>query len=88
MQIVLVVSDAGTLAFLADLVPTASHVRYPYIMAYDLDPMTTLATKKQLLPRAFDEGWHLVFEHDDRLPLGHLVESGGRLHAEAVEPEA
>lgn len=88
MQIVLVVTSQGTVAFLADLVPTASHVRYPYIMAYDLEPLATLAGKKTILPQAAAERWWLVFEHDQRLPLGQLFEQDGRLVARAVQPEA
>ena len=81
MQIVLVVSGEGTLAFMADLVPTASHVPYPYIMGFDLEPLVTLATKKRILPRAASEGWRVVLEHDDRLPLATLREHKGRLSA-------
>jgi len=88
MQIVLVVSDEGTVAFLADLVPTASHVPYTYIMGFDLEPLTTLATKKRVLAQAAVEGWRVVFEHDDRLPMATLVEDGGRLVARPIELEA
>jgi glyoxylase-like metal-dependent hydrolase (beta-lactamase superfamily II) len=87
MQIVLVVTGAGTVAFLADLVPTASHVPYPYIMGYDLEPLKTLETKKRVLSKAAAENWRLVFEHDDGLPLGTLVEVDGRLQARPVEAE-
>jgi glyoxylase-like metal-dependent hydrolase (beta-lactamase superfamily II) len=88
MQIVLADTGGGTLAFLADLVPTASHVRYPYIMAYDLEPLKTLAAKKALLPRAAREGWRIVFEHDDRMPLATLAEEAGALAARAWIPAA
>jgi glyoxylase-like metal-dependent hydrolase (beta-lactamase superfamily II) len=84
MQIVLVVTEAGTVAFLADLVPTASHVPYPYIMGYDLEPLRTLETKKTVLSRAAREGWCLLFEHDDRIPLGTLFEEDGRLRVRPV----
>ncbi|MCS6966550.1 MAG: MBL fold metallo-hydrolase [Candidatus Kapabacteria bacterium] len=64
MQLVLV-SDAGQhLLFCADLCPTAAHVAYPYIMAYDNFPLTTLEEKKRILPQAYEEGWILCFEHD------------------------
>jgi hypothetical protein len=33
-------------------------------MAYDLEPLVTLATKKILLARAAREEWQLVFYHD------------------------
>src|SRR5262249_8763387 len=41
----------GEAVFLADLVSTAAHVAYPWIMSYDLFPMTTLENKKIWLPR-------------------------------------
>jgi len=86
MQVPLVRAGGGTFAYLADLVPTASHVRAPYIMGYDLEPLATLATKKALLAEAALSDWRLVFEHDPILPVGRLVEEKGRLKAAAVEP--
>jgi glyoxylase-like metal-dependent hydrolase (beta-lactamase superfamily II) len=77
-----------TIAFLADLVPTASHVPYPYIMGYDLEPLATLASKKRILPMAAREGWRLVFEHDADLPLGVLEEDRGKLRAVPCPVEA
>jgi glyoxylase-like metal-dependent hydrolase (beta-lactamase superfamily II) len=53
-----------TLLFCCDLVPTVSHVPYPYIMAYDVRPLVTLEEKKRILPRAYAEGWILFLEHD------------------------
>ena len=87
MQVPLVRAGGTTFAYLADLVPTASHVRAPYIMGYDLEPLATLATKKALLAEAAGHDWRLVFEHDPVLPVGRLVEEKGRLKAAAVEPE-
>jgi glyoxylase-like metal-dependent hydrolase (beta-lactamase superfamily II) len=81
-------SGEHTVAFLADLVPTASHVPYPYIMGYDLEPLRTLASKKRILPLAASEGWRLVFEHDVDLPFGVLEEDRGRLRAVPCAVEA
>ncbi len=77
-----------TIAFLADLVPTASHVPFPYIMGYDLEPLRTLESKKRILGQAAREGWRLVFEHDADLPLGTLAEDGGKLRAVPWKGEA
>jgi len=77
-----------TVAFLADLVPTASHVAYPWIMGYDVEPLRTLASKRRILPTASREGWRVVFEHDRDLPLATLEEAGGRLRAVPVPKEA
>jgi glyoxylase-like metal-dependent hydrolase (beta-lactamase superfamily II) len=81
-------SGEHTVAFLADLVPTASHVPYPYIMGYDLEPLRTLASKKRILSLAAREGWRLVFEHDAELPFGVLEEDRGKLRAVRCAVEA
>ncbi|MDE3059285.1 MAG: MBL fold metallo-hydrolase [Bacteroidota bacterium] len=60
-----VISDGKqTVLFCCDLVPTASHVPFPYIMGYDLRPLVTLEEKKRLLPKAAKEQWLLFLEHD------------------------
>jgi glyoxylase-like metal-dependent hydrolase (beta-lactamase superfamily II) len=58
----------------ADLVPTSAHVPYPWIMGYDLYPLTTLENKKRWLPQAAAGGWLCVFEHDPDTPFAHIVE--------------
>jgi len=61
----IVVREGGEAAcFLGDIVPTAAHLPPAWIMAYDLEPLVTLATKKILLARAAREEWQLVFYHD------------------------
>ena len=72
--------------FWADLVPTAAHVPYPWIMSYDLFPMDTLAAKEHWLPRAADEGWLCLFEHDPEVPAARLVrDERGRLVPEPID---
>ena len=71
--------------FWADLVPTSAHVPYPWIMGYDLYPVTTLENKQRWLPRAADGGWLSIFEHDPEVPLARLAEDGrGGWRAEPV----
>jgi glyoxylase-like metal-dependent hydrolase (beta-lactamase superfamily II) len=68
--------------FLADLVPTAAHVAYPWIMSYDLFPLTTLANKKLWLPRAAAGNWLAIFQHEAEAPVGRIVEEKpGRFRA-------
>jgi glyoxylase-like metal-dependent hydrolase (beta-lactamase superfamily II) len=73
-QCVRLEGGGSTALFCADLVPTAAHVPYPYIMAYDLYPLETLATKKRLLSRAAREGWTLVLEHEPGDSVGTVEE--------------
>lgn len=84
----LVLLDGGGGAkgvFWADLVPTVAHVPFPWVMGYDLYPLTTLDNKKKWLPIAAEEGWLCVFEHDAETPLARLVsDRPGRFRAEAV----
>jgi glyoxylase-like metal-dependent hydrolase (beta-lactamase superfamily II) len=64
MQLVTVKDDNTTLLFTADLFPTTTHISPPYIMGYDLFPLTTLDEKKKFLPKIVKENWLLFFEHD------------------------
>lgn len=75
-QSVLVTSGGEAACFLADLVPTAAHLPLPWIMGYDLEPLVTLESKRELLARAEGEGWVLVFEHDPDRGLGMAVRAG------------
>jgi len=53
-----------TLVYMADLLPSAAHLPIPYVMAYDMFPLTTLQEKKNFLQEAVDNNYILYFEHD------------------------
>lgn len=53
-----------TIVFMADLLPSAGHIPIPYVMAYDMFPMTTLNEKKSFLKEAVEGDYILFFEHD------------------------
>jgi glyoxylase-like metal-dependent hydrolase (beta-lactamase superfamily II) len=68
------ISDAGeTACFLGDLVPTSAHVPLPWTMGYDVEPLVTLESKRELLGRAESDGWTVIFEHDPEVALGRVV---------------
>jgi len=50
--------------FMADLLPTAGHIPLPYIMGYDVRPLTTLEEKRSFLTLAVEEEYCLFMEHD------------------------
>ncbi len=63
-QLPLISDGTNSVFFCADLFPTKAHINLPWIMGYDNFPLTTLEEKRALLPEAFENGWHLFFEHD------------------------
>ena len=58
-------SDGSRILFFAgDLFPTVSHLRIPWVMAYDNNPMQTIREKKSILSKMVEENWILFLEHD------------------------
>jgi glyoxylase-like metal-dependent hydrolase (beta-lactamase superfamily II) len=53
-----------TVLFMADLLPSVGHIPLPYVMAYDMFPLTTLNEKKSFLTEAQENNYVLFFEHD------------------------
>lgn len=53
-----------TIVYVADLLPSAGHIPIPYVMAYDMFPLTTLQEKKSFLEEASANNYILFFEHD------------------------
>lgn len=53
-----------TIVFMADLMPSIAHLPIPYVMAYDMFPLTTLREKKAFLTEALPGDYILFFEHD------------------------
>ena len=64
-QMIPKVSYSGKeVVFMADLLPTAGHIPLPYIMGYDVRPLTTLEEKRSFLNLAVEEEYCLFMEHD------------------------
>lgn len=84
MQCVKLSGGGKTAFFFADLVPTTAHLSYPWIMGYDLYPMTTLENKKKWIPQVAREGWLALFGHDPATPVAYLREREGQYIAEPV----
>ncbi len=53
-----------TIVYMADLLPSTGHIPIPYVMAYDMFPLTTLQEKKSFLQEAVENNYILFFEHD------------------------
>jgi glyoxylase-like metal-dependent hydrolase (beta-lactamase superfamily II) len=85
MQCVKLTGGGKTALLLADLVPTTAHLPLPWIMGYDLYPMTTLENKKKWIPQVVREGWLALFAHDPRVPAAYLRERDGQWEAEPAK---
>ena len=64
-----------TIVFMADLLPSTAHIPLPYIMAYDMFPLTTLWEKKSFLNEALNNNYILFFEHDAKHECCTLYET-------------
>jgi glyoxylase-like metal-dependent hydrolase (beta-lactamase superfamily II) len=85
MQCVKLSGGGKSAFFFADLVPTTAHLPLPWIMGYDLYPMTTLENKRRWIPEVAKEGWLALFAHDERIPAAYLSERDGKRDAEPVQ---
>jgi glyoxylase-like metal-dependent hydrolase (beta-lactamase superfamily II) len=85
MQCVRVESEGGTAYFPSDLVPTNSHLPYPWMTSFDLYPLETLANKKRLLPELAEANAVLLFAHDPCVPWARLRRLDGKISTQPVE---
>ena len=68
-QLVRVTGREGVLYYVADLIPTAAHVRIPFVMGYDIAAGETMVEKRALLGRAAGEEAWICLEHDPAIAL-------------------
>ena len=69
-----------TIVYVADLLPSQGHIPIPYVMAYDMFPLTTLHEKRSFLNEAVQNDYILFFEHDPEYECCnlHKTEKGVR----------
>jgi glyoxylase-like metal-dependent hydrolase (beta-lactamase superfamily II) len=72
MQAVLIQSGGQTACYISDLIPTSAHVDLNWVMAFDLYPVETIASRKRYYSRAIPEKWLTMFTHDPEVPWGYL----------------
>ena len=53
-----------TIAYMADLLPTAGHLPISFVMGYDTRPLITLDEKETFLNMAANNNYYLFLEHD------------------------
>jgi len=69
---------ADSAVFWGDVVPTSHHVQPAFIMAYDIDVVTSFEQRSKWLARAAEGGWLNLFYHDEHHAAGRLTKPGKR----------
>lgn len=80
-QVIVFRSGELACAVTGDLVCQTPHLRVPWTMAADIEPLRVLEQKARLLEEAERHRWLLVLSHDPDDPVGYL-EEGGRWRPE------
>jgi len=76
-QAVMFRDDRGrTVVFTPDVMPTVWHVGAAYSMAYDVEPYTSLISRRWFLSEAMQRDWLLVIDHEPNTPLVRVREDG------------
>ncbi len=75
-QIVRITDGSTTLLYCGDMVPTSTHVKLPWVMGYDLHPLTLIEEKQKYLSEAADHSWYLFFEHDPYCDAAQIERAG------------
>jgi glyoxylase-like metal-dependent hydrolase (beta-lactamase superfamily II) len=77
-QLPVIRGGGNTVFFCGDLIPTHHHIPTPYIMSYDLYPVTAMAEKSRILDQGAVEDWVFFFEHDAHMEACRIVKDGKR----------
>ncbi|MEZ4917334.1 MAG: MBL fold metallo-hydrolase [Chitinophagales bacterium] len=56
--------EGKTVVFMADLLPSPSHIPIAWVMGYDIRPLDTVREKEVFLKDAVDKDYILFYEHD------------------------
>jgi len=75
-QIVRIKDTETQLMYCGDIIPTSTHVRLPFVMGYDLNPLQIIEEKRIILQESLQPNSYLFFEHDPYCDLA-LVEPKG-----------
>lgn len=89
MQAVVIESGGQAAFYPSDLALFRWHLeRLAWVSAYDLDPMTTIETKRRWQPWLAERQAVIVFQHDPQVELGRLVEQDGRYVVQDAKRDA
>ncbi|MFN0131519.1 MAG: MBL fold metallo-hydrolase [Phycisphaerales bacterium] len=65
-----------TVVFTPDVMPTINHVGAAYSLGYDVEPYTSMVSRRWFLQAAAERGWLLVLDHEPGNPLCRVRPNG------------
>lgn len=83
-QAVLIEDGNNKILWPGDIIPSAFHLRIPYVASVDLFPQETMAQKRKFLDMCTNDGWLLAFDHDVNIKLGKLEKSGNEIKVNKI----
>jgi glyoxylase-like metal-dependent hydrolase (beta-lactamase superfamily II) len=78
-QVVFIEDGNNKILWSGDIIPTASHLKIPYVASVDLFPLETMELKRKFLDMCINDGWLLAFDHDVNIKLGRLEKLGNEI---------
>jgi glyoxylase-like metal-dependent hydrolase (beta-lactamase superfamily II) len=75
-QVVFIEDGNNKILCPGDIMPTASHLKIPYVASVDLFPLETMELKRKFLDMCINDGWLLAFDHDVNIKIGKLEKVG------------
>jgi len=72
-QVAVFSAGGDTAAYLGDLCPTSAHMRRMWCMAYDTHPLVTRIRKPEVLSRAVDGNWLILWDHDPAMAAARIA---------------
>jgi glyoxylase-like metal-dependent hydrolase (beta-lactamase superfamily II) len=84
MIIPIIEYKGNTIAYMADLIPSAAHIPIPYVMGYDVRPLDTMIEKKAFLQNALTKNYTLFFEHDPLIECATLKQTERGIKQDAI----
>jgi glyoxylase-like metal-dependent hydrolase (beta-lactamase superfamily II) len=61
--------NGETVVFTPDVMPTVNHLGQAYSLAYDVEPYTSMVSRRWFLEAAAANGWTLVLDHEPGNPV-------------------
>jgi len=83
-QVVFIEDGNNKILWPGDIIPTASHLKIPYVASVDLFPLETMELKRKFLNMCINDGWLLAFDHDVNIKLGRLEKLGNEIKVSKV----